>query len=325
MKHYKKMFFSLGICLLIILGMEAWSWGAGYPEKPINMIVPFPPGGPSDLSTRTIASFLESSLKQTVVVMNKPGGMNLIGGNVVATAKPDGYTLGYLPIMAAIPETFAHFQQAPYNSKDLTPVCQMVNFPGVLIVKGDSPWKGVKDFVEYARQNPGVKVGTRGAGSIPSLMLMAIHKAENVKFTDVPFPGDPAITTAVLGGHVLAGISTYSVVRPQAEAGNLRALLLYTKKRLESAPDIPCVADLGYTVPVFPIAGIFGPKNLQGEVIEKIYGSMKKIVEIASFREKFKSLELELIFENPEDTRKTLERYQTEIQKFYKELGFWKD
>jgi len=128
------------------------------------------------LGARTIAPFLEEILKQPIVVENKPGGMNLVGGNIVATAVPDGYTLGYLSVVPAIPETFSYFQKPPYTSKDLTPICPITNVSGVLIVKTDSPWKTLKEFVEHARKNPGMKVGTRGPGSMPQLMLLEFKR-----------------------------------------------------------------------------------------------------------------------------------------------------
>jgi tripartite-type tricarboxylate transporter receptor subunit TctC len=314
------------IPILFIIGMTTSGWGAGYPERPINLIVPFPPGGAGDLGARVVASFLEGNLKQTIVVENKPGGNNLIGGNLVASAKPDGYILGYLSIVPAIPETFVYFQKPTYSSKDLTPICPITNVPGALIVKDDSPWKTIKEFVEYARKNPRVKVGTRGPGSIPQLMLLGIQKAENVTFTDVPFPGDAPITTAVLGGHILAGISSYGTVRSQVEAGNLRILLLYTKKRLEIAPNIPCVSDVGYEPPVYPFFGLFGPKDLPSEIVKKIDGAVKQVIEDPRFRERItKSLGFELIYEDPENFKKTLKKYQTGIEGFYKELGYWKE
>jgi len=312
--------------ILFLTGTVQMSWGAGYPERPISLIVPFPPGGAGDLGARALASLLEGVLKQTIVVENKPGGANLIGGNLVASAKPDGYVLGYLSVVPAIPETFVYFQKPPYSSKDLTPICPVTNVPGALIVKADSPWKDIKDFVEYARKNPRVKVGTRGPGSIPQLMLLGIQKAENVIFTDVPFPGDAPITTAVLGGHILAGISSFGTVRPQVEAKNLRVLLLYTKKRLEAAPDIPCVSDVGYDPPVFPFFGVFGPKGMSAEIVSKIESAVKKVVDDARFQERItKTLGFEVIYEDSESFKKTLKKYQTEIEGFYKELGYWNE
>lgn len=323
--HINRIFTISVIIILSITTINAVCWGGEYPERSISLIVPFPPGGAGDLGARTLASFLEKALKQPVVVENKPGGQSLIGGNLVVSSKPDGYTLGYLPVVPSIPETFSYFQKPPYTSKDLTPICPITNVPGVLIVKSDSPWKTLKEFVEYTRKNPGLKVGTRGPGSMPQLILLGIQKAENVKFTDVPFTGDAPITTAVLGGHIIAGVSSYGAVRAQVQAGNLRVLLLQTKKRLEIAPDIPCVTELGYEQPVFPFFGLFGPSGLPAEVVTKIASEAKKIVAEPSFIEKItKTLGFEVIYEDPESFKKTLSKYKSEIEGFYKELGYWK-
>lgn len=326
MKHnFKGILSFLLIILFFIVGVNTWSWGAGYPERPITLIVPFPPGGGVDLAARVIAIFLEEDLKQTIVVENKAGGMNMIGGNLVAMAKPDGYTLGYLNNSATMPEAYAYFQKPPYTSKDLTPICLVANTPGGLIIKGDSPWKTAKDFVEYTRKNPGVKIGTRGPGSIPSLQVITISKVEGVKFIEVPFPGDGPIITAVLGGHILAGFVTYSAARPQLEAGNLRVLLSQTEKRIEGLPDVPCAKEIGYEPPACPFQCICGPRDLPKEIIEKIDKSIQKIVENPRFKERMKPLGVQITYEDAESTKKSLKKSLIEIEKFYKEQGIWKD
>jgi len=313
--------------LLFIFGVPTWCAGVGYPEKPITMIVPFTTGGANDLDARAVAPLLEESLKQAVVVVNKAGANTLLGGNAVATAKPDGYTIGgAFSVIASLPETFNYFQKSPYTSNDLTPICLMTRSSGVLIVKSDSQWKNMKEFVEYARKSPGAKIGSHGGpGSIPNLMLMEIEKAENIKFSIVPMEGNAANMTAVLGGHLPIAVSNFATVRQQVEAKNLRVLLFLTDSRSELMPEVQCAKDIGYDLPAIPFSGYFGPKNLPHEITEKINNALKNIAHDPRYKKTAESLGLEIVYEGPESFKKTLLQYRKKLEEFYRKLGFWKD
>ncbi|MBN1103213.1 MAG: tripartite tricarboxylate transporter substrate binding protein, partial [Deltaproteobacteria bacterium] len=138
---------SLALVLTLCLGILPAS--AEYPERAITIVVPYPPGGVTDLGARALAEALEKGLKQPVVVVNKAGGATTIGGNAVVTAKPDGYTLGFFPSSASIPEVYTYFYQAPYSGKDLRPVAKVAIPVLTISVKGDSPINSVKDFVAF--------------------------------------------------------------------------------------------------------------------------------------------------------------------------------
>jgi tripartite-type tricarboxylate transporter receptor subunit TctC len=295
-----------------------------YPTKVITIIVPFTPGGRTDLGARVLASFLSKSLGQPVVVLNKPGGATTVGGNAVVTAKPDGYTLGFLPLNSSIPESYSYFLGAPYTSKDLKPVSRVINPVPTVSVKADAPWKSLKDLVEHAKKTPGIKYGTTGLGSSPHTIMVTIEKAEGVKFTHITFPGDPEVATAVLGGHIPFGLPHYGTVKSQIEAGDIRMLAVYLQKRLELLPEVPTFAELGYKIPYYPYLGVFAPKGTPDAIIKKLDRAVGKVKDDPAFAEKIRDLGVSITYESAESFRDSIAQCKTNIEALFKELGYVK-
>src|SRR5512135_1516312 len=181
------------LAFVLTLFVSVRSASAEYPERTITLIVPYPPGGVTDLGARAFAEAMEKQLKRSIVVVNRAGGATTIGGNAVATAKPDGYTLGYFPPAASIPEVYTYFYEAPYASKNLRTVCRVATAGGAIVVKGDSPINGLKDLVQYVHKNPGTKWGINTKTSPSYIIIRSIAKAENLNITDVVFDGDVKI------------------------------------------------------------------------------------------------------------------------------------
>ncbi len=154
-------------------------------------MVPYPPGGSTDLAARVWADGVEKILGQPVVVTNKVGGASTVGGNTVALAKPDGYTLGYLPFHTATPEAYSYFMDAPYSSKDFKPICTVTAGISAIVVKADAPWNSLKEFIEYAKKNPGLKCGTSGKATPPYRLLGKLDRQENMLFVHHQV-GEPA-------------------------------------------------------------------------------------------------------------------------------------
>jgi tripartite-type tricarboxylate transporter receptor subunit TctC len=157
----------------------------------VTVIVPYPAGGVTDLAARTLTEAMEKHLKQPVVVSNKVGGATTIGGYAVATAKPDGYTLGFFPVAPTIPEAFEYFQEAPYTSKDIRPISGVTTPVMAIVVKEDAPWNSFKELIEYAKKNPGVKVGTGGKQTLQYMFMAATNRTDKTRFVGIPFAGDP--------------------------------------------------------------------------------------------------------------------------------------
>jgi tripartite-type tricarboxylate transporter receptor subunit TctC len=295
-----------------------------YPTKTITIIVPFSPGGSTDLGARALASFLSKSLNQPVVIMNRPGGGATVGGNVVATAKPDGYTLGFLPLSPRIPESYSYFLGAPYTSKDLKPVSRVISPVAAISVKADAPWKSLKDLVDHTKKNPGIKYGTTGLGSSPHTMMVTIEKAEGVKFTHITFPGDSDVATAILGGHIPFGLPHFVAVKSQVEAGNIRVLAIYLEKRLELLPKVPTIAELGYKLPYYPYLGVFAPKETPDIIVKKLDKAIEKVKDDSAFTEKIRDLGMSITYESTESFSNGIAQYKTNIEALFKELGYVK-
>lgn len=310
--------FMISINILPVLGQEE------YPTRTITIVVPLSAGSQTDLGARTLASFLSKSLGQPVVVLNKTGGSGTVGGNFVATAKPDGYTLGFMPLSPSIPETFSYFLGAPYTSKDLKPVSKVLCPVATLSVKANAPWKSLKDLIEDARKNPGIKYGTTGPGSSPHIMVVTIEKAEGVKFTNVTFAGDSEIVPAILGGHIPFGLPHYVAVKPQVEAGDIRMLAIYLQKRFELLPNVPTFGELGYKIPYYPFFGVFAPKETPDVIVKKLDRAIEKVKDDPAFVEKVKNLGIPITYENTESFGNTVAQCKANLETLFKELGYVK-
>jgi tripartite-type tricarboxylate transporter receptor subunit TctC len=258
------------------------------------------------------------------VISNRPGGGATVGGNVVATAKPDGYTLGFMPLSPSIPETYSYFLGAPYTSKDLKPVSRVLAPVATISVKADTPRKSLKDLIEYAKKDPGMKYGTTGLGSSPHTMVVTIEKTEGVKFTHITFPGDSDVATAVLGGHIPFGLPHYVAVKSQVEAGNVRVLAIYLEKRLDLLPHVPTIAELGYKLPYYPYNGVFAPKGTPDTIVNKLDKAIEKIKDDPAFKEKIKDLGMSITYESTENFRNSIAQYKANIEALFKELGYVK-
>ena len=311
-------------CFFLAIMLTPEIHAASYPERTITLVVPYAPGGVTDLGARALAEAMEKHLKQPVVVVNKPGGGTTIGGNAVATAKPDGYTLGFLPTSASLPEVFTYFYEAPYSSKDLKPVSRILAPVLAITVKEDAPWNNLKDLVDAARKSPGMKMGTHGKSTLGYLVMVTVGKAEKVHFVDVPFDGDSKIVPAILGGHVPVGTPAFPAIKSLLDGKKLKVLALCIERRAEFAPDIPTVVELGYKLAFVSYLGVFGPKGLPDEVVKKIDEVVHKISEEKDFRSKINNMGTQLNYETTVSFEKSLSRYRENLQAFFKEEGLTK-
>lgn len=297
---------------------------AEYPERAITLVVPFPPGGVTDLGARTFADFMEKQMKKSVTVVNKAGGSTTIGGNAVATAKPDGYTYGFFPSAASLPEVFSYFYEAPYSSKDLKPVCRIAGVVGAIVVKGDSPINSLKELAEYVRKNPGAKWGVNGKTSSSYFMMKAIANAEKLNIIDVAFGGDVKIVSAILGGHIPVGSPTYPSVRSLVGAEQLKVIALVVEKHAEFLPKVPTVVELGYKVPPGQTNSVFAPKGTPDDIVRKFADAAAKVSQEAAFRSKLMELGILPSFEDSKSLAISVEKEKEELQAFFKKEGLVK-
>ena len=314
--------------LIMLLCFAVWPQGlrgaTDYPNRAITVIVPYPAGGVTDLGARALAESMEKHLKQPVVVVNKVGGGTTVGGYAVASVKPDGYTLGFFPVAAAIPEAYIYFQEAPYSSKDLRPISSAVATAYTITVKEDAPWNSLKELIEYARKNPGIKAGTGGKQTLQHMLLTTLNRIEKTGFVGVPFAGDPQNLAALLGGHTSVGLMDFSVAKSVADAKRIRVLAVVTEKRADFAPDVPTVMELGHPIVYVSILGLNGPKGLPDEIVQKIEGLVAKICSESDFQTRIRNTALQINNQDAATYQKSLARYKENVLAHFKEEGLVK-
>jgi tripartite-type tricarboxylate transporter receptor subunit TctC len=233
-----------------------------YPSHPVTMIIPFPPGGVADLTARAVAPAMERALRQPIVAVNRTGAGGEVGYEAAAKARPDGYTLLMaLSSVTIAPESHRLFDRQPkYEMNQLAPIALLSADPTILVVRADSPYRSVRDFVEAAKANPGkINYSSSGVyGTLHVAMEMLAHAA-GVKLFHVPYQGAGPAVTALLGGQVEALASGPSAVIAHIKSGKLRALAGWGGKRLAALPELPTFKELGIDVEFYIWAGMFAP------------------------------------------------------------------
>jgi tripartite-type tricarboxylate transporter receptor subunit TctC len=314
-------FCSISLCVLLLFG---YSQGqeTKYPSRPITNFMPFPAGNSSDLAVRLISKEAEKFLGQPITVVNKPGGSGTIGAAALATAKPDGYTIGHLGSSGLF--IVPYLENVPYHPvRDFTFIMQFGAFNMGIIVKADSPFKSFKDLMNYARQNPKkVTFGTNGVNSVQHILMEQICKKENLEMTHIPFKGGSEVETALLGGHVLCGVGdfNYSLV----EAGLTRFVLILRQERSAEYPEVPCVKDVGFDFWEPAVLNVSGPKGMDEGMVKKIADAFTKAMKEPGFIDGMKNINMPVFFRNGKDLTNYV-TYNYELWgKFLKERGLTK-
>jgi tripartite-type tricarboxylate transporter receptor subunit TctC len=266
---------TLAAALLCVVPFAAMA--QAWPSRPIKLIVPFPPGGPTDLVGREAANLLRTALGQAVVVENRPGGNGTVGLEVLAKSAPDGYTIGLTAITLSIAP---HLGQVPFDTfKDFTPITNLVSMTPLVVANPALPANNLKELAAYAQANPGkVAYGTPGVATIPHLGAEMLQKAGNFKLLHVPFKGATQQIQDLIGGSTQLDFQSSLVVAlPQVKAGKIKALAVLTAKRSPQLPEVPTAAESGFPgVIVAPWFGIGGPAGLPPEVVKKVHDAMVK-------------------------------------------------
>ncbi len=272
---------SLIVALLATAALGAGSAAAQtYPTRQVQLVVPFPPGGNTDLMARALQPELAKALGQPVVVFNKGGAAGTLGNIEVFQARPDGYTVGLTPNNPLTGQP--HVQKLPYSLDSFRYVCLIYDTPYVLIAGPKSPFKTMHEFVAYTKQKPDNLIyGTPGPGSTNHLVMLAVLGAIKGDGVHVPFQGAGPMSQALLGGTVMAFTETPAV----AKASNLPILASLTKQRQASIPDVPTAAELGYNAEGFTAGGLIVPEKTPDAVV----AVLEKACETASASAEFKA------------------------------------
>src|SRR5215831_13463859 len=233
---------ALALLLLAACGAQAQSW----PARPVKLIVPFPPGGSTDILARALGHGLSSELAQAVIIDNRPGAGGSIGAEAAAKSAPDGYTImmGHLGTLAVNPGIYKHLPYDPLKS--FAPVCLMAIVPSVLVVNPSLPVHSVAELIAYAKKYPGkLSYGSAGMGSTSHLTTEYFKLAAGIDVLHVPYKGVGPMLTDLVSGQLSMGLNGAPAVMPHVTAGRLRALGVSSLRRLPSLPQVPTIDEAG--------------------------------------------------------------------------------
>ncbi len=270
--------------VIAMLGLASPALAQDFPNRPVRIIVPYPPGGATDLLARQVGAKMPALLGQPVVIENKAGASGGIGFDYVAKAAPDGYTL----LMGTANMTIVPaFSKTPYDPvKDFAPVSTLVASQNLLTIRPTLPAKSVAELVAYAKANPGkLTYGTSGVGT-PLMTIELLKSLTGIEMLNVPYKGDAPAIADLLGGQIDMYASTISGLVEHVRAGKLRALGVTGKQRAASLPDVPTIAEAG--VPGYELNswyGILAPAGTPAPIVRKLNDALVSIVAMPDVRE----------------------------------------
>jgi tripartite-type tricarboxylate transporter receptor subunit TctC len=271
----------LFVLIIVVLWLPADHAPAQtYPSKSIRLIVPFTPGGISDLLARSLGAKLGPVLGQQIVVENRPGAGTTIASEVVARSSADGHTL-YLQDITTHAINASLYRRLPYDSvKDFTLIQMLATTPLILVVHPSLPVKNVKELIAFAKARPGqIIYGSSGNGTIVHLSTELFKSMAGVDMLHVPFKGSPESVVALLSGQVAVSFPTMPPALPLVQAGKLRALAVTSPKRSKAAPDVPTVSEAGlkgYEMVLY--SGIIGPANIPRQIVARLNAEIGKVI-----------------------------------------------
>lgn len=276
------------------------AFAQAWPTKPISLVVPFPPGGSSDVLARALTDRLGQSLGQAVIVESRPGAGATLGADYVSKAKADGYTL----LMGAVHHTIATsvYRKLPYDlEKSFAPITTVALVPNVLVVNAKSTATDVKGVVALAKAAPGkFSYGSNGNGTVQHLIGTQFASLAGVDLLHVPYKGSAPLTTDLLGGQIDMSFDTLTPVVQHIKAGKLRAVAVTTAKRSSTLPDVPTLAESG--MKEFDQGtwfGILAPAGTPKEVVTRLNTELVKIIQSPDFRKRMEEIGAEPIGNTP--------------------------
>lgn len=276
---------------------------AGFPSKPLRIVVPFGAGGVADLTARTVGQALGERIGQSVVIENKPGAGGVSAGDTVARADADGHTLLLMSNATAISQTM--FSKLPFDAlKDFAPVSLLAVFELAIVVPANSRWKNFAEFVAEAKANPGkINMGTIAIGSTQNLAAELFKTQAGINVQIVPFNGTPAVITAMRGGSIDVAVEILGPVRTQITAGALRPLAVMGDKREPTLKDIPTVAEAKGTLAGFNVASwnaLAAPAGTPRDRIQYLNREIVAVLNTPAIKQKLAALEVDARSSTPE-------------------------
>jgi tripartite-type tricarboxylate transporter receptor subunit TctC len=285
-----------------------------FPARPIQMIVPATPGGPVDTAARMIETALSSALSASIVLINRPGASGTLGMQEVATAEPNGYTIGQ-GINSIFTVTRISGTNVPFTLDSFTLLGNYATDVSVLAVSADAPWKTLDDLIAYVHGNPGkLNYASAGIGTVSSLSVQALAHQFKMDMVAVPFPGGAQLTTAILGKQIDIGMVPYTTGAGMFASNKLRPLITTAPNRLPQLPDVPTFVERGIAENGLNlIMGLYAPKGLPDGVRNTLVDAVAKAAHDASFAAKVEAIGLLARYEDPPAARERLETEYADI------------
>jgi tripartite-type tricarboxylate transporter receptor subunit TctC len=276
---------------LIVVSTATAGLAQSYPSKPVRVVVPYPPGGSTDIVARVIGEQLSQSMGQRFVVDNRPGAGGNIGMQLAAGAEPDGYTVVVGTTAHAINMTL--FKDLPYDTvKDFEPIALLTEIPLILVVNPAVEAQSVADLIALAKERPGtLNVASSGNGQSTHLAAEMFNAMAGIKLTHVPYKGSAPAITDVMAGHVQLMFDTVMSALPHVQAGKLRALAVSSAERAPVAPDVPTIAEAalpGYEAIAWN--GLFAPAGTPRAIIDQLNAEVVKALQSEKVKEQLASL-----------------------------------
>jgi tripartite-type tricarboxylate transporter receptor subunit TctC len=311
------------VLLLLAVALPQQAFSQNYPSKPIRIVVPFPPGGGTDVGTRVIAQKLQESLGQSVVVENKGGAAGILGTEYTAKAAPDGYTImmGNIGTHAINVSLYKALSYDPV--KDFAPISQVAGLPMLLLVHPSVKANSVAELIALAKANPGtLNYSSSGAGGMPHVSGALFASMTGIQMVHVPYKGGGPAVADLIAGHVSLSFATALESLPHVKSGRLRALAVSSARRSVAAPELPTIAE---TVPGYESGSwlaLYAPAGTPKEVIVKLSAEAVRIVNLPDVRERLLQQGAEPIGSTPEQLAATQLADTAKYAKVIRESGF---
>jgi len=286
------------------------------------MVIPFPPGGPTDVTGRVLAEKLSTVLKQTIIVENKPGASANIGAQYVANAQPDGYTLLFSTGGTHGINPFLYKNIGYDPVKDFEPIIWATISPNIIVVNPDLPVKTLKELIDYAKARPGeLSSAAPGQGSTPHMAGELFKKSAGINIQHIPYKGSGPALTDVMGGHVPIMFDGIPSSLPLVKAGKLRALAVTSKSRSSAALDIPTVAE---TIPGFEASGwfaLYAPAGTPRSIILLLNQGANQVLEMPDVKKRYSDLGADVVGGSPEKLRDQVKREMAKWSELIRTTG----